>query len=201
MKSPVSIALMAAGVAQQAKYSIARFRPSRTGISPQWEGRGGNMSPSEARTPITDPSYWEGRWALCTLTIRNQDGRTLYFPDAVASVRRENRIVQTAIAGMDGTVKEYVNAGDWQLELVLGIQSSEGGRITDEYPDYELHNLMRLLDDNRPLRVHSPFLEIFGIDMIAVKSVGASQATESNYQTVNVSAVSDKDYTIYSTEY
>ena len=201
MKSPISIALMAAGVAQQAKYGLAMFRPSRVGMSPDWEGRGGSLQESSAGTPITDPSYWAGRWALCRLTLRNEDGLTLYFSDALATVRRERRIVQTALVGVDGTVKEYINEGDWQLDLVFGIQSSEGGRITDEYPEYELQNVMRLLDDKRPLRVQSTFLDIFGISQIAVKGVSALQSTESNYQMLSVSAVSDKDYTIYSSEY
>lgn len=201
MKSPISLSFVAAGLASHVKYGLAGFKPSRTGLSPEWEGRGGNLMVSEARTPITTPSFWSGRWALCPLTIRNEDGKTRYFPDAVASVNREKRIVHTVVTGLDGTIKEYIGDGDWQINLVLGIQSSIGGEILDEYPSEELGYLMEMLDDPRPLRVHSAFLEIFDIDRIVVKKRSAIQTTESNYQSVEVSAVSDREYELWSKEY
>lgn len=201
MKSPVSLSFVAAGIAAQGKYYAGGFEPSRRGVSPSWEGRGGRVESSEARTPITAPSYWAGRWALCPLTLRNEDGKTRYFADAVASVSCEKRILCTSVTGQPGSVKEYIGDGDWQVSLILGIQSSVGGEIMDEYPEEELGNLLELLDDNRPLRIHSAFLELFGIDRIVVKSRSAVQMTESNYQEVSVSAVSDREYELWSNEY
>ena len=200
-RSPISLAMTAASVASHLKYGAAVFKPARAGSGPSWDGHGGNITASAARTPLTPPSYWEGRWALCPLTIRNEDGKTMYFPDACTMVNRENRIVQTQVTGMDGTVKEYVGHGDWQISLQLGIQSSTGGEIMDEYPSDELGRTLEMLDDSRILRVHSAFLEIFGIDRIVVRGCSATQATESNYQGITVSALSDGIYELTSKEY
>lgn len=61
---------MALGAAQFAAKSLVRFKPGRTGEAPSWEGRGADITTHEIGAPITDRSYWEGRYALCTLTLR-----------------------------------------------------------------------------------------------------------------------------------
>lgn len=201
MKSPISIQFVAAGVASYGKYALARFNPARTGASPNWEGRGGDMNTRELGQPITDKAWWEGRYALCTLDLRKEDGERLTIPDAIAAVSRERRIVSTALTGRDGTVKEYINEGDWQINIVVGVQSVRSGVITDDYPTEELKALRAFFDEQKAIEVASEFLKIFDITKIVIKSFSLTQATESNYQEVSISAVSDEDYEIYSTDY
>lgn len=192
---------MALGAAQFAAKSLVRFKPGRTGEAPSWEGRGADITTHEIGAPITDRSYWEGRYALCTLTFRREDGAELEITDAVAAVSRERRIVSTGLVGRDGTVKEYINAGDWAVNIVVGVQALRGGVITDDYPDEEMRRLCEFLEEKKTLEVYSAFLDIFDITKIVIKSYSATQATESNYQAVSISAVSDEDYEIYSNEY
>ena len=154
--------------------------------------------------PITDRAYWEGRYVLCPVRLRAQtESGTLEteLPDAVAAVSRERRIVSTALTGRDGTVKEYINEGDWAVNLVVGIQAVRDGVIADEWPGDELRELRKILDTKAAIEVHSEFLAIFDITKIVIKSYQATQMTESNYQAVSINAVSDEDYEIYSTEY
>ena len=201
MKLPVSISFMAVSAAQFAAKSLIRVKPGRTGEAPSWEGRGNDITTHEVGTPITDRSYWEGRFALCTLTFRKEDGAELEITDAVAAVSRERRIVCTALTGRDGTVKEYINEGDWAINIVIGVQAVRGGVITDDYPTEELRQLREFLDEKKPLEVYSAFFDIFDITKMVIKSYSASQETEANYQAVSISAVSDEDYEIYSNEY
>lgn len=201
MKLPVSISFMAVGAAQFAAKSLIRFKPGRTGEAPSWEGRGTNITTHEVGAPITDRAYWEGRYALCTLTFRKEDGSELEISDAVAAVSRERRIVSTALTGRDGTVKEYINEGDWSVNIVIGVQTVRDGVIADDYPTEELRQLRDFLDEKKPLEVYSAFLDIFDITKVVVKSYSVSQATEANYQAVSISAVSDEDYEIYGNEY
>lgn len=201
MKLPVSISFMAVGAAQFAAKSLIRFKPGRTGEAPSWEGRGADMATHEVGAPITDRAYWEGRYALCTLIFRKEDGSELEITDAVAAVNRERRIVCTDLVGCDGTVKEYINEGDWAVNIVVGVQAVRGGVITDDYPDEELRRLREFLDEKKPLEVHSTFLDIFDITKIVIKSYSATQMTEANYQAVSISTVSDEDYEIYSNDY
>lgn len=201
MKSPISIRFVAARALSHGKYALARFKPARTGESPNWEGRGAAMNTRETGQPITDRAYWAGRYALCTLDLRKEDGERLTIPDAVAAVSRERRIVSTALTGRDGTVKEYINEGDWQINIVLGVQSVRSGVITDDYPAEELKALRAFFDEPKAIEVHSEFLAIFDITKIVINSLSLTQATHANYQEVSISAVSDEDYEILSTEY
>lgn len=204
MKLPISIDLAAISWANYMSKRLARFGEGRKGESPGWEGRGEAINAQDRGVPITDRAWWEGRYVLCPLKLRAQtESGTLEveLPDAVAAVSRENRIVSTALVGRDGTVKEYINAGDWAVNLVVGVQAVRDGVIADEYPGDELRTLRQLLDTKTAIEVHSEFLAIFDITKIVIKSYAATQMTEANYQAVSISAVSDEDYEIYSNEY
>lgn len=98
-------------------------------------------------------------------------------------------------------MKEYISEGDWNINIILGIQPVRGGAIADEYPDEELRKLREFLDEKKPLEVYSNFFDIFDITKVVIKSCSATQMTEANYQAVNISAVSDEEYELYSNEY
>ena len=141
--------------------------------------------------PITNPEYWEGRWVLCKLRLERENGEGLTFADAVAAASREHRIVSTALTGRDGTVKEYINAGDWAVNIVLGLQCVENGNIADKWPTNEVREVRQLLETKEALRVHSEFLDALNIGRLVIRSYSLSQ----------ISAVSDEDYEIFSTDY
>nr|DAT95362.1 MAG TPA: hypothetical protein [Caudoviricetes sp.] len=199
--TPVSFAFVAAGMATQTKGILYRLQPSRTGQSPDWNGRGGAIATRDVPTPITDKSYWEGRYVLCELTLCRNESELLVINDAVCAVSRTKNIVTTQMVGMDGTVKEYINEGDYQINIVVGVAAVRNGVIVDEYPEEGLRELSAFLDEKAAIKVHSAFLEIFDIGSIVIKSFSVTQDTASNYQSVSISAVSDGDYNVYSTEY
>ncbi len=201
MLSPISFMFIAAGAAIQAKGALYRFKPSRTGESPSWDGRGNDLNPRELTSPITDKAYWEGRYALCELTFEKSTGERLVMNDAIVAISRSKNIVTTQMVGMNGTVKEYINDGDYNLNIVVGVAAVRDGVIVDEYPADGLRELREFLDDNKALNVHSEFLDVFDINSIVIKSFSVSQDTASNYQSVSLSAVSDEEYNVYSTDY
>ena len=201
MLSPVSFMFIAAGAAIQAKGALYRFKPSRTGQSPNWDGRENDITTHNLTSPITDKSYWAGRYALCELTFENSKGERLVMNDAIVAISRSKNIVTTQRVGMNGTVKEYINDGDYSLNIVVGVAAVRDGVIVDEYPADGLRELRAFLDDNEALSVHSEFLDVFDINSIVVKSFSVSQDTAYNYQSVSISAVSDEEYNIYSTDY
>lgn len=194
-KLPVSIDFAAMSWGQHLGKKLIRFK--ELGGSPDRDG----ISVHEIGQPITDPEYWEGRWVLCPLRLERENGEGLTFADAVAAASREHRIVSTALTGRDGTVKEYINAGDWAVNIVIGLQCVENGEIADEWPEEELRQLRKLLEAKEALRVHSTFLEALNIGRVVIRSYSLSQMTEANYQVVEISAVSDEDYEIFSRDY
>ena len=89
MLSPISISFVAAGAAIQAKGLLYRFKPSRTGQSPDWSNSGMQPVTHELGSPITDKRYWEGRYALCELTLQDEAGERLVMNDAASQASRE----------------------------------------------------------------------------------------------------------------
>lgn len=190
-----------AGAATQVKGNLYRFQPSRTGESPDWTRQEGRFPTEGATLPITDKSFWMGRYALCTLLLEREDGERLEINDAVVTLQRQRNIVSISMVGMDGTVKEYINEGDYSIDIAVGIQAVSDGRIVDEYPADGIRELRKYLDEKAPLNVYSEFLDIFDITKMVVTEVKLTQNTASNYQTLAIKAVSDGEYNVYSTEY
>ncbi len=192
---------VAAGIATRAKGALYRLAPSRIGESPSWRGAGESIAAKEVSLPITDKSYWEGRYVYCELTFQNEAGDKLVMSDAVVALNRTKHIVTTQMVGMSGTVKEYINEGDYSINIVVGIVAVSNGVIVDEYPADGIRELRAFLDESAALYVHSEFLDIFDINKLVINSFSVSQDTASNYQSINISALSDEDYNIYSTDY
>lgn len=198
---PVSFSFVAAGAAVQAKGLLYGLKPSRTGEAPSWDGHGNSMTTGDLMSPITDKSYWQDRYALCELTFENEKEEKLVMNDAIVAVSQSKNIVMTQMVGRDGTVKEYINDGDYELNIVVGIAAVRNGVIVDEYPEDGIRQLREYLKKQTALGVYSKFLDLFGINSIVIKSFSVSQTTASNYQVISITAVSDEEYNIYSTDY
>lgn len=195
VKLPISIDLAAVGWGVHELKRLVRFK--ELGGGPERDGITGH----ETGQPVTDIAYWEGRWVLCPLRLERETGEGVTLNDAVAAASREQRIVSTAMVGRDGTVKEYINAGDWAVSIVAGLQSTSGGAIADEWPGDELRAVRKLLEAKETLRVHSEFLDALNIGRLVVRGYSVRQMTEGNYQVVEISAVSDEEYEIFSKDY
>lgn len=198
---PISFKFVATSVAQQAKGYLYRFKPSRTSESPDWGGAGGTMQAEEVASPYTDKSFWSDRYALCELTFRKESGEELTMNDAIAAISKQKNIVTTQLVGMDGTVKEYINDGDYGINLIVGVQAVKDGKIVDEYPSDGIAQLRQFFDVKEAIYVHSDFLELFDISKVVVQNFAVTQSTESNYQAIEISLLSDGDYNVYSTDY
>jgi hypothetical protein len=192
---------VAIGAAHQAKGVLYRFQPSRNGQSPSWDGRGGTVATHTMATPITDRSYWESRYVMTELTLETQTGDRLTINDAVVTLQRQKTIVSTAMVGMNGTVKEYINDGDYSISINVGIVAMRDGQIVDEYPADGIRDLRRILDSNDTINVYSIFLDLFDITGMVIKGYSIKQETHSNYQSVSITALSDEEVEVYSTDY
>ena len=121
--------------------------------------------------------------------------------DAIAAISKRKNIVTTQLVGMDGTVKEYINDGDYGINLIVGVLAVKDGKIVDEYPSDGITQLRQFFDVKEAIYVHSDFLELFDISKVVVQDFSVTQSTESNYQTIELSLLSDGDYNVYSTDY
>lgn len=198
----ISFGFVAAGVAQQARFALYRFQPSQVNAEqPSWEGHGGAITGHDLSVPITDRSYWEGRYVLTELTLRREDGRTLIVNDATVNISREKHMVRTTLVGLDGTIKEYISNGDYDINITVGIVALRDGVIVDDYPEEGIREVRQFLDENKSIEVSSVFFGLFDISRIVVTRFALNQDTHSNRQTIDVKALSDEDYVIKNTDY
>ena len=198
---PIKFQFVALSAATQLKGELYKFKPARTKPSPDWTSENGVMNAPDIHAPYTDPSFWTDRYAMATLTMEKPKGGQLVINDAIVNISRRKNIVTTQLVGMNGTVKEYVGMGDYDIRIAVGIQAKKDGVLTDDYPKEGLEELRDYLLINEAIDVQSTFLDIFDINKIVITDFGCTQATDSNYQELSISALSDEDYNVFSTEY
>ena len=88
------------------------------------------------------------------------------------------------------------------MNISLGLVAvDENGKLLDQYPEQAVSTLRRALEVDAALTVSSMFLDVFEISKIVVTGFSAKQMTYSNQQTIEITAISDTDYVIQSTDY
>ena len=110
-----------------------------------------------------------------------------YIDDCLISVSQSKKIVTTEVQGKDGTVKEYIGLGDYEINIT--------GRINGSYnvnPKEETKKLKKILAVSQPLAITNWWLQNLDITDIVVKDFNFAQ-TEGEYSTqyFSVSAMSD----------
>lgn len=115
------------------------------------------------------------------------------MPNSVVTASTTNQIVRTAINGMAGTVKEWVSNGDVAIGLTVTILNNDG----TEYPWEAVERVKRLLSGDEALEIESRWLnDVWGVTRVVVESYSMTGHTERNYEVVEVSLASDKEYLI-----
>lgn len=182
------------------KVMLYRFPGSGKGAH-SYNKEGREFAPSPVGVPITDPADWLGAYTLCHLLLRLEDGTELSIPDAVVAMTRTKQIVTTQVVGMSGTVKEYISDGDFDINIAVGIQGVKDGKVANVYPEEGLRELRKFLEVDKPISVQSAFFDLFEINRLVIKSYSLTQGTESNYQELTISALSDNEYNVFSSDY
>lgn len=153
-------------------------------------------------TDRKDPEYWLGRSALTDVVVKIPEMGTLVLNDVTVNVSLQKEIVKTQLVGHKGTIKEYISDGDYQLTMSVGVVAmTDSGELLDQYPEQAMATLRKVLERPEALEVSSAFLDVFEVNRIVVTGFSAKQMTYANRQLVEITALSDDDYVIKSTEY
>lgn len=73
--------------------------------------------------------------------------------NVLITANRSKRIIKTPVQGRDGTVKEYISAGDTIISVSGQINS-----VDNTFPELQMFNLRSLMDANASLSVVSTYL-------------------------------------------
>ena len=214
----INAAFVASGGAIQAKGLLYRHRPDKgrgaqkaedyqLGTLPGYQTGGGTDSggrPVNKREEVWSGSgdYWLGRTVLTDLIVNVPEQGLLLINDVTMNISLQKEVVKTALVGRAGTVKEYITDGDYQINMSVGMVATDGsGTIIDQYPERAVTQLREILERPEALEVSSAYLDIFGISRIVVTGFSARQMTHSNRQVIEITALSDTNYVIESTDY
>lgn len=99
----------------------------------------------------------------------NLDG--MFLDTVLMTVSQTKVIEETKITGRNGTIKEYIAEGDFEVALKVILASPS----PNAFPSEAAGRLIKLMRVPVPLQVVSPFLNLYDIDEIVVKTVSAPQ--------------------------
>ena len=99
------------------------------------------------------------------IILKNRNNELIEFVNAKINVRKENTIVETALVNRRGTIKEYISAKDYAVDI-SGDIIVEG----NSYPAFEAGEINRFLNSPEEFDVVSVFLEELEIDKIVFKN-------------------------------
>ena len=131
-------------------------------------------------------------------TYKDQDGNTqgfglTEFDTVVITVNQTKNIVTTPIQGRNGTVKEYISDGDFDITININICNA----YNNTFPKAEVEALYNILKANTSLQVNSDFLNYFGITDIVVTNYTAPQVQGTvNEQNFIINAISDEPFEV-----
>lgn len=104
------------------------------------------------------------------------------------TVNQTRNIVKTPIAGRNGTVKEYISDGDFLIDIQGAIVSP----FLNVFPKEEVSLFIELMGLPKSIPVACEFLQLFGIDSIAVDVWDIAQKLGSrNEVPFRITALSD----------
>lgn len=130
-----------------------------------------------------------GYWYFMPVSL-NYKEQDYELQNAVISVSNKKTIVETAMVGRQGTVKELISMDDYEISL-------SGALIDDDFPDVSIQTLNNLYCVNATMKLKSALTDLFmtSEDSVVIKSIefSAMKGTE-NVQLYTMKLVTDKSF-------
>jgi hypothetical protein len=117
-----------------------------------------------------------------------QEFEELNIELVLVTVMNTKNIIETTLQGRNGTVKEYISDGDYQIKIT-GILYGSG---MNNYPQEDVQKLHNICLAPQSINVTSSFLKMFNIEDIVIKSYSIEQQEGvRNSQPFTLNCVSD----------
>jgi hypothetical protein len=148
--------------------------------------------------PLYGQADMMGHEVFCPIVIegvKNGKVKSYNYPYAVIGIDRIKTIVETQMTEINGTVKEIISNGDYQITIkgfLLGQY--------EQFPDKELTDLRELFDQNQSVRLQSAFSDLFlhGNDRVVLTKLSVPEKPKViGVRDFSLTAVSDIVFTLY----
>lgn len=115
--------------------------------------------------------------------------KSLILETIFINVDRTKNIVKNQVMGLNGTVKEFVNSGDYVIRLT-GTISSDSKWL---YPEEEMIDFIDLCNVEDSISISNDYLnKIFQVDSIVIESFSFAQSEKfSNIIAYTINCISD----------
>lgn len=132
-------------------------------------------------------SFFEGVPIWLPLLLQNDEIGEILLENAVVDLTRTKNIVTTPVQGLDGTVKEYISNGDWQITVRGIIAQKQYG-----YPKEKYKQLLKFLQINKPIKVINQWINDAEIYSIVITDYKLPYNPHINCIIYEFNALSDK---------
>src|SRR6185312_3295770 len=99
----------------------------------------------------------------------------MQIPIALCTVSKNIKVVTTDIAGRNGTIKQYINVGDYEV-VIKGLFTTG---MSEKYPKQAMQHLQLITNASSEVKVVSEFLQIFGISYLVFTKCEFEQMEDS----------------------
>jgi hypothetical protein len=127
-------------------------------------------------------------------TYINNNGDAVNYPELFllsvqVVVNSQKNIIETPVAGLNGTVKEYISRGDYMISISGKITQS----AVNAFPADDIDNFVEISEIEDAIPIESKLLnEFFNVFNVVLKKVSVSTIPGSiNEVDVTIEAVSD----------
>ena len=156
----------------------------------------------QEKVSVSGASAYLGVAALTELKFRYK-GQEYVLNDCIMTVSQERNIIDTALQGRDGTVKQFISDGDYSITVQAAIggdylnSNQLGYDVEDAYPLTELNLFIEnVLKPKQAIEVVSDWLDLWKIKTVVIKSYEFEQEVFSNRQTFTMQMLSDLPFEI-----
>jgi hypothetical protein len=122
--------------------------------------------------------------------VLKADNTFIEFVNAKIRVTKQNTIVETSMVNRNGTIKEYINAKDYVVDITGDIMTSD-----NIYPVREIEKIDKYLSEKKVLDVVNVFLDAFKISKVVFKDGDFDQQKQSFFNVLpfKFQFISDED--------
>lgn len=170
-------------------YRAGFGQPLPQGVERQYpEQEGGTTGNLTGESADASPKSWLGLPVFADVRFPREGKDDIKLETVLVDVAQRKNIVVTPVQGRNGTVKEYVSDGDYEVRIRGAIVTASNNR----YPDDRVRELHDLLSLPQTLTVVSEFLRLFRVYSLVVTGFDFRQAEGTqNTQLFEIEAISD----------
>lgn len=127
----------------------------------------------------------QGRWYFMPVELGNVE-----IPNAVISIRGKKTIVETAMVGRKGTVKELISVDDYEIRIA-------GVCLDTDFPERQINALKELYDINESVTLKCALTDIFldEEDKVVIRNIDFAEMRGSETaQAFTMELVTDRSF-------